>query len=178
MRCGVQRNSYSGFVPYLEALQTVCDILYAFYLEPSAHPEHMLSHLKILLYPVGVLYNIRYAVVKGDISALRAHHDEYMRGLHRLLQDPGPCESVQHISDSKFLTEGQAVSLSCALVVFAAAFPKAVNTFDLGAVHVERAITRWKTRKAFWANEDTGADDETYQFKTLWCAGSNDRDFG
>lgn len=138
-------GKYSIFVPYLEALQTLRDlkqtILNQYYFD-----ARRIAYAEIMLYSEEVLYNIRCAVVRSDIGALRVHHNEYVRRLLLLLQSPGACQPEYASFGSSFqpLSGDLAVALSSALTMLAVVFPQNMATFDLGAVHVERAILRWQ----------------------------------
>jgi hypothetical protein len=148
-----------------------------------------------MLYSEEILYEVRCAVVRGDIEGLRAHHDEYIRRVLLVFQNPGISEP-EHAdyelgSSIQLMSNQQAVALSCALTVLALAFPQDVSTFDLGAMHVERAILRWNMhndsrdedielgtdgsdRGDSYDVSDTGGRDENYYFSKLWCGCNRD----
>jgi hypothetical protein len=73
-----------------------------------------------------------------------------MRRLLLLLQDSRACGPGRTSFDSEpsqqFLSESQAVSPNCALTMLAVAFPRNIDTLDLSAMHVERAITCYRMR--------------------------------
>ena len=85
----------------------------------------------------------------------------------------------------QLLSNDQAVTLSHALTMLAFTFPQDVDTFDLGAMHVERALERWKLQnfarheeteedeaeRGSYVDFDNGVRDEIYYFKTLKCGG-------
>lgn len=154
---GAESNdNYSSFVPYLEALETVDDIVLATckmcFDSSQTTPWNYMRHgmecplLRENIKPV--LHNIRCSVIRGDVEALRRHHEEYVRKLLLVFEEVGMCdpEHIDHDSGSplKPLPDDRIVSLSCALAMMGVAFPKNVSTFDLGPMHVERAIARWK----------------------------------
>ena len=186
-------RKYSIFVPYLEALQTLRDlkqtILNQYYFD-----ARRIAYAEIMLYSEEVLYNIRCAVVRSDMVALRVHHNEYVRRLLLLLQNSGACqpEYASFGSSLQPLSNGLAVALSSALTTLAVVFPQNMATFDLGTVHIERAILRWQMRgksrdetcesertgtgkESSYNNSDADADAWILYFKTLWCAGNYDR---
>lgn len=188
MRSGIYGdNKHSKFVPYLEALQAVCDSLQTFYYHDS-DDVNTVAYCDMLLHSEEMLYDIRCAVIGGDIEALLVYHNEYIRRLLLILPDPGVCEPGKTNLDLGLslqrLSNEQAIALSCALTVLSCAFPKDVDVFSLGAMHVERAIVRWN-----WHNDledesigpsrnkdsNTGARDEVYFFNGLWCGGNHDR---
>lgn len=186
-------GKYSIFVLYLEALQTLRDlkqtILNQYYFD-----ARRIAYAEIMLYSEEVLYNIRCAVIRSDIVALRVHHNEYVRRLLLLLQSPGACqpEYASFGSSLQPLSDGLAVALSSALSMLAVVFPQNMATFDLGAMHIERAILRWQrhdeskgengdseragtSKERSFNDFDADADAEIFYFKTLWCAGIYDR---
>jgi hypothetical protein len=193
MRCGTYGgDKHSKFVPYLEALQAVCDSLQTFYYHDS-DDVNTVAYCDMLLHSEEMLYDIRCAVIRGDIEALLVYHNEYIRRLLLVLPDPGVCEpgktNFDLGSSLQLLSNEQAIALSCALTVLSCAFPTNVEVFSLGAMHVERAIVRWN-----WHNDledeglehgntgpsrnkdsNTGARDEVYFFNGLWCGGNHDR---
>lgn len=188
-------NKYSKFVPYLEALQAVCDLVQVFH-EQCSTDDDGTAYEELMLYSEETLYDLRCAVVRGDVKALHSHHDEYIRRLVLMLQTPAMDESGPTNFDTGsslcLLSEAQAVSLGCALTVLTWAFPQNIDTFDLGAMHVERAITRWQARNESRDEEtELGADessrevsydnfnnlaDEVLYFTELRCAGSDNQE--
>jgi hypothetical protein len=185
-------DKHSKFVPYLEALQAVCDSLQTFYYHDS-DDVNTVAYCDMLLHSEEMLYDIRCAVIRGDIEALLVYHNEYIRRLLLMLPDPGVCEPGKTNFDlglsMRHLSNDQAVALSSTLAVLSAAFPRDVEIFSLGAMHVEGAITEWNSRKDLEGgvmeygnfgpgkNKDpnTGARDEVYFFNGLWCGGNHDR---
>lgn len=187
-------DNYSKFAPYLEALQSVCDLLQTFC--NRCHSKvSKIAYSEMMLYPEEELYGIRCAVVRADIEALSLHHDEYIKRVLLLLQKPGVCEP-EHTnfdlgSSVQLLSNKQAVALSCALTVLALAFPQDIAEFDLGAMHVERAIMRWNMHNGSRYKEielepeapssshnynayDNCRKDEIYYFSELRCGGNRD----
>lgn len=185
-------GNYSEFAPYLEALRSVCDLLQTF-CNRCHFKVSKIAYSRMMLYPEEELYEIRCAVVGADIEALSLHHDEYIKRVLLLLQKPGVSEP-EHTnfdlgSSVQLLSNRQAVTLSCALTVLALALPQDIATFDLDAMHVERAIMRWNTHNASkheeiefgtgvpnnWNNYnafDNRRKDEIYYFRELRCGGN------
>jgi hypothetical protein len=151
------------------------------------------AYCSALQYSEEMLYDIRCAVIRGDIEALLVYHNEYIKRLLLILPDPGVCEPGKTNFDLglslQLLSNDQAVALSCALAVLSEAFPQDVDAASLGAMHVEQAITRWKMHNELGDEKaeledngpkrhddfDTGARDEVYYFSGLWCGGNHDR---
>jgi len=188
MRSGVFSHKHSKFLPYLEALRGVCDLLSTF-CENDCIDASKGAYCEMVLHSEEMLYDIRCAVVRGDLEALLIYHNEYIRRLLLLLPDPGVCEPGKTNFDLglslQLLSNDQAIALSIALAMLAAAFPQDVDVSSLGAMHVERAIMRWKTQNALKDEMaeletshnviGTGVKDEYYYFHELWCGGSHDR---
>jgi hypothetical protein len=96
------------------------------------------------------------------MEALLVYHNEYIRRLLLLLPDPGVYEPGKTNFDLglslQLLSNDQAIALSIALAMLAAAFPQDVDVSSLGAMHVERAIMRWKMQNEL---KDDTAELET-----------------
>lgn len=185
-------NKHSKFVAYLEALRSVCDLLHTF-CDHDSMDAIKVAYCSALQYSEEMLYDIRCAVIRGDIEALLVYHNEYIKRLLLILPDPGVCEPGKTNFDLglslQLLSNDQAVALSCALAVLSEAFPQDVDAASLGAMHVEQAITRWKMHNELGDEKaeledngpkrhddfDTGARDEVYYFSGLWCGGNHDR---
>lgn len=183
-------DKHSKFVPYLEALQFVCHLLHTF-CDHDSMGAIKVAYCSALQYSEEMLYDIRCAVIRGDIEALLVYHNEYIKRLLLILPDPGVCEPGKTNFDLglslQLLSNDQAVALSCALIALSEAFPQDVDTASLGAMHVERAIMRWKMHNTKSGDDtaelkasgsrrddefDTGARDEVYYFSGLWCGGN------
>jgi hypothetical protein len=194
MRSGEFGDKHSKFVPYLEALEALCELLKTFYDHDSIDNDDLdLARCEMLLYAEAMLYDIRCAVIRGDIEALLVYHNEYIRRLLLILPDLGVCEPGKTNFDLglslQLLSNDQAVALSSALAVLSGTFPRDVDIISLGAMHVERAIMRWKLHNDLEGegiklgnigpsrkkDSDTGARDEIYFFNGLWCGGNHDR---
>jgi hypothetical protein len=181
-------DKHSKFLPYLEALRAVCELLSTF-CEYDCIDASKVAYCEMVLHSEEMLYDIRCAIIRGDMEALLVYHNEYIRRLLLILPDPGVCEPGKTNFDLglslQLLSNGQAIALSIALAMFAAAFPQDVDVFSLGAMHVERAIMRWKMQNELkdetaeietsHNTSDTGAKDEYYYFSELWCGGNHDR---
>lgn len=185
-------DKHSKFVPYLEALQSAWNLLQTF-CDHDSTDAIKVAYCSTLQYAEKMLYDIRCAVIRGDVEALLVYHNEYIKRLLLMLPDPGVCEPGKTNFDLGFslqlLSNDQAVALSCALAVLSDAFPQDVDVASLGAMHVERAIMRWKMRNelederakleynGLERHDDfsTEARDEVYYFRGLWCGGNHDR---
>lgn len=148
MRSGTLDDKHSNFLPYLEALRAVCDLLLSTCCEHDCIDANKVAYCEMVLPSEEMLYEIRCAVVRGELEALLVYHNEYIKRLLLILLDLGLCEPGKTNFDLRLslqlLANEQAVALSCAFAMLAAAFPKDVDVSSLGAMRVERAIMHWE----------------------------------